>query len=69
MKKRSAVLMTVLFLAATGLVLAGTPIAPVHKVKHHKKSKKNPNINPQPLPPVKVPVDGTSSNGSVNKAQ
>ncbi|HTC19328.1 MAG TPA: hypothetical protein VK859_00670 [bacterium] len=70
MKRVIAALMTVLFLGTTGLVLAdavgGPAKAPKHHKKHHK-GKANVALNPQPLPPAKIPVDGSST--GVNKNQ
>jgi hypothetical protein len=72
MKKISAVLMAVLFLGATGLVLADSSSPKLTKaVKHSKKGKKHKTaLNPQPLPPAKIPVDGAQAGpGGVKPAQ
>ena len=60
MKKSLAVLMSVLFLASAGMALADAT-SPATKVvkhpQHHKKGPKKPKntLNPQPLPPSKLP--------------
>ena len=64
MKKVIAVLMLVSFLGTTGLVLADTTTGAAKVVKHHHKSHKGKpktELNPQPLPPRKIPVDGSST--------
>ena len=62
MKKLSAILMAVLFFGCTGLVLADSSSPKLTKtVKHHKGRKHKPALNPQPLPPRKVPVDGAQA--------
>jgi hypothetical protein len=68
MKKVIAALMLALFLGTTGLVLADTTTtAKTTPVKHHKRKHKT-ALNPQPLPPRKIPVDGMQS-GKVDKPQ
>ncbi len=71
MKRLRFVLLALLFLGGTGMVLANTASPKVTKTsKHHKskKGKKNVAINPQPLPPAKVPINGVTT-GSANKTQ
>lgn len=64
MKRSLAVALSMLMLAGTSMVWADATNPPktVKTVKHHKKGKKpKPELNPQPLPPAKVPVDGASA--------
>ena len=61
MKRSLAVALSMLVLAGTSMVWADStsPTKTVKTVKHHKKRKVA--LNPQPLPPAKVPVDGASA--------
>ena len=66
MKKVIVAVMVALFLVTTEMVLADAT-NPAHKaMKTHKgKKKHNPKakveLNPQPLPPSKIPVDGSQT--------
>jgi hypothetical protein len=63
MKKVTVVLMLMSFLGTTGLVLADTTTGAAKVMKHHhrgRKGKRKTELNPQPLPPRKVPVDGSN---------
>ena len=65
MKRFYLLALGLLFLSSTGMVLADATTASkiVKPVKsHHKKGKKlKSELNPQPLPPRKVPVDGAQA--------
>lgn len=67
MKKLFLAALGLLFLASTGMALAdaASPSSKAKTVKSHKKHKKaKVALNPQPLPPDKVPVDGASTGNS-----
>ena len=65
MKRFYLLALGLLFLSSTGMALAdvASPKLMNKTVKsHHKKGKKPKNeLNPQPLPPRKVPVDGAQA--------
>jgi|GEM_PF-6826595 len=64
MKRSLAVTLSLLVLAGTSMVWADatSPASNTQKVKHHKrKHQAKPELNPQPLPPRKVPVNGAST--------
>jgi hypothetical protein len=65
MKRSLALMLSLFFAAGTAMVWADStsPAKTVKTVKHHKKGKgsKKVTLNPQPLPPDKIPVNGSST--------
>lgn len=67
MKKLFLMVLGLLFLSSMGMALADAAspsgMAKTKVVKsHHKKGKKpKSELNPQPLPPRKIPVDGAQA--------
>ena len=75
MKRALVVALSLMFLAGTATVWADantTPVKSAHKTKHRKKRKPKNELNPQPLPPRKLPGNnggsGAPPNGSSPKA-